>query len=267
MSLPPSEGRVLIVEDEDYIRSGLREILSSQGHEVDEAASGEEALEAFRRTYFDVAIVDIRMPGISGIEVLENIHAHWPTTAVIMLTGHATLETAMAAVRAGAYDYFLKPAQPSTIRQIVLEAAAEARRRREEARLMEIIRASLARMDQLPNDREQSVGADQSRSLQVGDLDIDVRAHTVEKRGESIHLSPTEFKLLATLAGRLGDAIDYGDLVALSLGYEVEPWEAKELIKRHVYSLRQKIEPDPSRPRYVLNVRGVGYRLASPIES
>ena len=87
------------------------------------------------------------------------------------------------------------------------------------------------------------------------------------RRGDKIiSLSPTEFQLLATLAGRAGEVIDYMTLVQMSLDYEAEPWEAKELIKRHIFTLRKKLEPEPSSPRYILNVRGVGYRLASSEE-
>jgi DNA-binding response OmpR family regulator len=91
-----------------------------------------------------------------------------------------------------------------------------------------------------------------------------LRAHEVRPDGVPVGLSPTEFKLLVALACRPGEAIDYGDLVVESMGYEAEPWEAKELIKRHVYALRHKIEPDSAAPEYVVNVHGVGYRLAAP---
>jgi len=83
----------------------------------------------------------------------------------------------------------------------------------------------------------------------------------VRREDELIPLTPSEFQLLVTLASRPGEVIDYVTLVRLALDYEAESWEAKELIKRHVFALRRKIERDPSSPKYILNVRGVGYRL------
>ena len=103
------------------------------------------------------------------------------------------------------------------------------------------------------------------RQLEVGELLVDLRSHEVRRDGTPVHLSPTEYKLLVALASRPGEALDYTHLAQLGLGYETEAWEAKELVKRHIFAMRHKIERDPASPRYILNVRGVGYRLASPI--
>ena len=102
------------------------------------------------------------------------------------------------------------------------------------------------------------------RPIVIGDLEIELQAHEVRQGGSPIALTPSEFQLLVALATHPGEVLDYVTLVRLSLDYEAEPWEAKELIKRHVFSLRQKIEPKPASPQYILNVRGVGYRLVSP---
>ncbi|MFQ5420340.1 MAG: winged helix-turn-helix domain-containing protein, partial [Anaerolineae bacterium] len=95
-------------------------------------------------------------------------------------------------------------------------------------------------------------------------LVIDTQAYTVACGDNPVPLTPTDYKLLVTLAAQLGIAISYTDLARQVLDYEAEPWEAKELVKRHVFSLRQKIEDDPSLPQMLLNVRGVGYRLIVP---
>ncbi|MFQ5612026.1 MAG: response regulator transcription factor [Anaerolineae bacterium] len=258
-------GQVLIVEDEVNIRAGLRDILAKDGHTVTGVGSGEEALVALSSADYDVALVDIRMPGMSGIELLQATRERWQHLAVIILTGHGDLESAMAAVKAGAHDYLLKPARPDAIRQTVIEAIAVSRRRRERTQLLATLRTSLDRLDGIaPEPTSQAQPAPDGRLLQVGDLHIDLRAHEVRRDGEAIHLSPSEFKLLAALASRPGEVVDYSTLARLSLGYEAELWEAKELIKRHVFTVRHKIEPDPASPRYLLNVRGVGYRLAAP---
>jgi DNA-binding NtrC family response regulator len=97
-------GRIVIAEDEDNIRAGLRDVLGKDGHVITDVGSGEEALAALATNPFDTAIVDIRMPGMSGIELLQSIRAGWGHVAVIILTGHGDLDSAMAAVRAGAHD-------------------------------------------------------------------------------------------------------------------------------------------------------------------
>lgn len=257
-------GRVLITEDEANIRTGLRDVLTKDGHSVIDVGSGEEALVALASTTYDAAVVDIRMPGMSGIELLHAIRDRWPHVAVIILTGHGDLESAISAVKAGAHDYLLKPAKPEAIRQTVIEAITISRRRKERTQLLESLRSGLARLDDRATDAlSESTPTPDVRLLAVGDLDIDLRSHEVRRDGIPVHLSPTEFKLLVALASHMDEVVDYNTLVQLSLGYETTPWEAKELIKRHVSAVRRKIEPNPASPRYLLNVRGVGYRLAS----
>ncbi len=101
-----------------------------------------------------------------------------------------------------------------------------------------------------------------NEQIQIKDLLIDVPKHEVFRSGARVELTLSEFNLLVTMASRNGAVLDYVSLVRKVLGYEAEKIEAKELIKRHVYALRQKIEPTPSKPHYILNVRGVGYRMA-----
>ncbi|MCP4362575.1 MAG: response regulator transcription factor [Chloroflexi bacterium] len=259
-------GRVLIVDDEVNIRGGLRDVLIKDGHGVTDVGSGEEALVTLASATYDVALVDIRMPGISGIELLQTIRERRPHLAVIILTGHGGLESAMAAIKAGAHDYLLKPAQPKIIRQTVIEAIASSRRHREQAHLVESLRTSLTRFDDIVAEEpaHNSTSTPDMHSLGVGDLHIDLHTHEMRRNGNPVHLSPTEFKLLVALASHPNDVVDYVTLAQLSLGYEPSLWEAKELIKRHVSAVRHKIEPDPTAPRYLLNVRGVGYRLTAP---
>lgn len=264
-----SPGRILIVDDEANIRSGLRAVLTRAGHEVRDADSVAAALSQLASFACEAAIVDIRLPGQSGIDLLRQMRRRWPHVAVIMLTGEGTLETAMTAVREGAFDYLLKPAAPDEIQQVVARALTAARRHREQEQLVQVVRDSLQRLQSLPPlpDVPLPETAVPRRILQIGRLKIDTQAYTVVCGEDPIALTPTEFKLLVALASRLGEAISYTDLVQQALDYETELWEAKELIKRHVFSLRQKIEDNPSSPQSLLNVRGVGYRLLDPAAS
>jgi DNA-binding response OmpR family regulator len=262
--LTGERGKILIVDDEDNIRTGLRAVLTKDGHEVKDVASGEEALPVLERFPCEVAIVDIRMPGMSGVDLLHEIRSRWPFLSVVLLTGHGTLDTAMAAIKEGAHDYLLKPAQADAIRKAVASALTTTRRNREQAQLMESLRSGLQRLGELPADPAQTPAQElERRAIVVGDLVINVQAYEVRRDEELISLTPSEFQLLVVLASRPGEVIDYVSLVKMSLEYEAEPWEAKELIKRHVFALRKKIEPDPSSPRYIQNVRGIGYRLSA----
>ena len=256
-------GRILIVDDEENIRTGLRAILLKDGHEVNDVGSAEGALRLLETFSCEVAIVDIRMPGMSGVELLHEIRSLWPFVAVIMLTGHATLESAMKALKEGAQDYLLKPAPPDAIRKSVADALVAARRQREQAQLMSSLRTSMERLGQIPASPTPTGSEPANPEIIIGDLIIDPQAHQVWRDNQPISLTPSEFQLLLTLSERSGRVIDYVALVQLSLDYVAEPWEAKELIKRHIFSLRQKIEPEPSTPIYILNVRGVGYRVAA----
>jgi len=258
-------GKVLIVDDEVNIRKGLRTILNKDGHQVRDVGTAEEALQAMETFPVETAIVDIRMPGMSGTDLLATIRRRWPHVTVILLTGHGTLESAMTAVKEGAHDYLLKPAQPETIREVLGDALAASRRRHDQDQLLQTLRDGLQRLEVLPGkETTPSASHPVQRRLATGDLEIDLQAHLVLKGGEEIELTPSEYNLLVTLAQRAGEVVDYVSLVNLALEYEAELWEAKELIKRHVFTLRQKIEPEPGEPRYVRNVRGVGYRLADP---
>jgi len=258
----PAPGNVLIVDDESNIRLGLRAILVKDGHQVVDAGSAEEALESLATFACETAVVDIRMPGMSGIELLHEIHTRLPAVAVIMLTGHGTMETAITAVQEGAFNYLLKPAKPEMIRKTVNEALIAARRKRQEAQLLESLRVGLQQLESLPS-APPLASADLAwpTVLTFGELQIDQRAHTVHVSEAPVALTPTEYKVLLLMAQRAGEVIDYVTLVRLALDFDAESWEAKELIKRHIFAMRKKIESDPSRPRILINVRGVGYRL------
>lgn len=255
-------GKILIVDDEKNIRRGLRAILTKDGHAVQMAASAEEALDILQKFPCEAAVVDICLPDLSGTDLLAQIRSRWPYTAVILLTGNGTLESAMTAVKEGAYAYLLKPAAPAVIRQTLEEALAASRQQREQALFLESLRTGLQRLGGdtavIPNPKTAP------NHLTLGPLQIDLQAHDVRRDSQSISLTPTEYRLLVTLAERPGQALDYQTLALLVLEYEVEVWEAKELIKRHVFTLRQKIEPDPAQPALILNVRGVGYRIPRP---
>ena len=257
---------VLIVDDETNIRAGLRDVLARDGHQIKEAENGELALEILDGWRCDVVLLDIRMPGLTGIGVLEAIHERWPNTAVVILTGHGTLQSAMAAIKKGAQDYLLKPARPGAIRKTVTEAARHAQLRREEHRLIETLRSGLDRLDDFsghsePPGRVQQAGSGDVQ--RIGDFSIDLRRREVKISGSAVPLSPTEYRLLAALASSPGHTLDYLSLAETGLGYRLDSAAAKDLVKRHIFAIRKKLEAGPSSKGLIENVRGFGYRLST----
>lgn len=230
--------RTLVVDDEKGIRYFVKETLQQTGHTVLTATSGEEALARLRETAFDLVMLDLRLGGrVDGLRVLEAAKWRWPETAVVILTAHGSLESALAAIREGVDGYLLKPVEPDEVRQVVREVLA---------------RRSRASHPEEPDKK--------TRFLQWGALSIDQEKHQVTRDGQPLELTPGEFKLLVHLVRNSDRVISPRELVRVVRGYDCEDKiEAREIIKWYIHRLRRKVEPVPSNPRYVLNVRGVGY--------
>jgi DNA-binding response OmpR family regulator len=234
--------RTLVVDDEERIRFFLTETLDRVGHIVTAVASGEEALDCLQDTAFDVAILDLKLGGpIDGQRVLEAIRWRWPATVVIMLTAHGSLESAVDAIQEGVDGYLLKPVRPADVRRAVEEALYR---------------------------REKRLEAEQQASgehlLQRGPFRVDLERHEATFEGRSLDLSPRDFTLLVHLMQKAPQVVGPKELVRVVRQYEPDHMhEAREIIKWYIHRLRKKVEPDPSNPRYILNVRGVGYRFAA----
>ena len=229
----------LAVDDERNVRFFLAETLAKSGFQVTTASSGEEALELLRDTRYDLVLLDLRLGGrIDGMRLLNATRWRWPDAAVVILTAHGSLESALEAIREGVDGYILKPVEPAELRQVVREALER--------------RQALARPSRGP----------ERQILQHGTLAVDIDRHQVSRDGQPIELGPQEFKLLVYLLQHAGRVIPPKELVRVVRDYEPENTnEAREIIKWYVHELRSKLEPEPARPRFVLNVRGVGYTL------
>ena len=225
-----SVGRVLVVDDEPQIRRVLRSTLTARGYEVHDARTGEDALESIRESRFDLVLLDVNMPGLSGLATCREIRAS-SEVAIIMLTVSDSEDDKVAALDAGADDYVTKPFGTPE--------------------LLARIRAALRRLPMV---------ADRDQSVQVGDLQINLMLRRVVAKDHEIRLTPKEFDLLHYLVvnpnipiphARLLQAVwgpDYGDQV--------------EYLRVFVNQLRKKIEPDPSHPRYILTEPWVGYKFS-----
>ena len=263
--------RILVVDDEAAERITLGEVLRLEGYHVTLAASGEQALAIVRQEpMFDLAILDLRLPGMDGLQVLDGIRRISAETIVILITGYGTLETAVQALRKGAYDFLLKPSPVEevlvAVRRALSELKAGRHRRLLISQLQNTLQALVATTDGLMGVEALSGLEKDDGATVVGDIQIDKGKHLVTYRGQPVELTPTEFRLLECLVGRVGEVCTPQDLVRCAQGYDTDAWGARSIVRVHIRRLRRKLEPDPENPRYILNVRGVGYLFASSPE-
>lgn len=233
---------ILIVDDEDTLRYFLRRTLEDEGYRVSTAANGQLALELLARETFDLALVDLRMAGVDGLEVMRQFRQQSPETQIIILTAYASVPSAVEALRHGAHDYLTKPFETAEL--LVSVADGLARRR-----------------------AETTSPATPSRSqLTYGDLTLDYGMRQVMRQGQVLDLTPTEFDLLACLMESPNTALDAVTVLRQIRGYEATEGEARAIVRVHVHRLRQKLEPDAANPRYVVTVAGGRYVFTPPTE-
>ncbi len=221
--------RILTVEDDERIRTAVKLALEDEGWEVAEATSGEEAVVQFARHPADVVLIDIMLPGIDGFEVCRSIRRQ-SDVPIIMVTARADTYDVVAGLEAGADDYLTKPFVPK-------ELSAR-------------IRAMLRRA------RPSDTGVTRMR---FADLEIVPQEGTVTRDGIEIHLTKTEFRLLVELATSPGRVFSREALLERVWGHDY--FGDGRLVDVHVRRLRTKVEADPANPRYVVTVRGLGYKL------
>lgn len=264
--------KILVLDDDPLIRKYVDKVLSHDGHHVTTAASGEEALKRIAKQEFDLALVDIKMPGMGGMQVLAALRQQAPDTSVIMLTAYASLETSVEALRQGAHDYLFKPCKTIQLRESVraalLKRQQALRRRRLLLQLEQSMSQNLAEIRVAA--AEQSAGsspaspehlAKDERFLQRGPLIVDSMRHVITLQGRLLELSPTEFDLLAYLISEAPRVVSPQELVREVQGYESEPWEARDTVRYHIYRIRQKIKAATGNKTIIRTVRGVGYTI------
>ena len=229
----------LVVDDEPGIRFFVEETLHRSGHDVTTVKTGEEALKTLRDTPFDMVVLDLKLGGkVDGIKVLEAIRWRWPETSVIIFTAHGDLDSALKAIDHGIEKYVQKPLSPKELRKIVTEV-----------------------LDARESSRK-SAKDERHQLLRKGPFEVDEGLHRVRMSGEHLELTPSEFNLIVHLLRNDDRVISPEELVEVVRGYKPEDViEARQIIKWYIHRLRQKVENDSSHPEYILNVRGVGYRI------
>ncbi len=221
--------RVLVVEDEPALRQVLRALLEAQQYRVVEAATAQRALIEARAHQPDAAIVDLGLPDLDGLEVIRAIRA-WSMLPILVLSARSLEGQKVAALDAGADDYVTKPfSAPELL-----------------ARLRAALRRAASRADAPP-------------TLEFADLRVDLARRVAARDGQEVHLTPLEYRTLAALARHGGTVVTTRALIA-------EVWGPDRVddtrnLRVFIKSLRDKLEPEPGRPRYILTETGIGYRL------
>jgi two-component system, OmpR family, KDP operon response regulator KdpE len=221
--------RILVVDDEPQILRSLRTTLASHGYDVQTAATGEEALAAVDGRLPDLVVLDLVLPGLSGLEVCRRLRAH-SSLPILVLSARGDERDKVAALDLGADDYLTKPFGVNE--------------------LLARIRAALRR----------AVGArGPSAVVEAGALRVDFDRRQVTLDGAEVRLTPTEFDLLKVLVVNAGRVLTHGYLLRTVWGPEYEG--ESQLLRVFIGQLRRKVERDPSRPRHILTDPGVGYRF------
>lgn len=257
---------IMVVDDEAVARISLAEVLKLEGYRVATAASGEEALSLLDKSEpFDMIVLDLKMPGMDGLEVTDVVRERSPSTVIILLTAFGTLETAMQAIKHGAHDYLLKPCPITDILESVRKGLTKRQQERQRQHLVSQLQHAITELVTVEGaETSQDVASPQpSHLVKVRDVVVDRQRHVVILRGRSLDLTPTEFKVLACLVETPDRVWSPQELVRHAQGYETDAWGARAIIRVHIRRLRKKMETDPSNPEYILNVRGVGYMFAS----
>jgi len=220
--------RILVVEDEPAIAFGLQLDLTNEGYDVEIESDGESALRRARQEAFDLILLDVMLPGKDGFEVCRELRRAGVKTPIIMLTARTQEAEKVLGLETGADDYVTKPFSPRELRARV--------------------KAALRR------------GSDDDPPIvRFGDAEVDFGRCELRRAGSPVELTAFEFKLLAALIRSGGKVLSRDHLLDLVWGHGT--FVTDRVVDNHIVTLRKKVEPEPSAPRYIVSVRGLGYRF------
>lgn len=222
--------RILLVEDEEALVVSLTDRLVSEGYEVEPAGDGEAALERASREAFDLILLDVMLPGKSGFDVCRDLRQRGSATPILMLTARGQVVDKVLGLKLGADDYLTKPFD-----------------------MLEL----LARVEALL--RRAPATASPQGAYAFGEVRVDFRSAEITRGGEPVDLSALEYKLLRFFIEHRGELLSRDRLLDEVWGYDAIP--STRTVDVHVASLRHKLEPHPSHPRYLLTVHGLGYKF------
>jgi DNA-binding response OmpR family regulator len=223
--------KILVVEDEPDMLRGLKDNFEFEHYEVDVARDGETALEKISGSSYDLVILDIMLPKISGLDVCKRARERGVTTPIIMLTAKSEEIDKVLGLELGADDYVTKP---FGVRELLARVKAILRRTEGSA--------------VTPSDR-----------MTLGSLDLDFAAYTAVRKGEPVNLTPKEFEIMRYLWHHRNKTVTRDDLLKQVWGYDESI--STRTVDNFILKLRQKVEEDPATPRHIITIHGVGYKL------
>lgn len=265
----PAEASLLVIDAQDSARRLTVDFLNHKGFATDEASSAHEALAKLENRTYDLVILDVALPGVNGVEIMSRLRTLRPEVLIVVLTAHATIESAMAAVRLNIVDYILKPCKPEDLYLTISRALAERTEQLRRQRLVALVGEAMNALRQ-PETAAEPLPAPVSvlptvsvDILRVGTLALDrqtrqVILHTNPPR--TVELTEGELSILVVLMEKPNQVLSYNDLAKTALGYEgMDKWTVESVIRSTVFRLRHKLEPGPDTPCLIRTVRGRGY--------
>ena len=222
---------ILLVEDEPAMLQGLKDNLEFEHYDVDTAADGQSALKKIAERSFDLIILDVMLPKLSGLEVCKRAREQGIKTPIIMLTARGEEIDKVLGLELGADDYVTKP---FGVRELLARVKAALR-------------------------RTESLATTPSEQMVLGTLEMDFAAYTAKRKGEPLNLTPKEFEIMKYFWQHRNQAITRDELLTHVWGYDESI--STRTVDNFILKLRQKIEEDPANPRYIITIHGIGYKL------
>lgn len=223
--------KILIVEDEPNMRLGLKDNLEFEGYNVEIAEDGEDGLNKILDNKYDLIILDVMMPKMSGFDVCKNARKSGVTTPIILLTAKGEEIDKVLGLELGADDYVTKP---FSVRELI-------------ARVKAILR------------RSENLSLSESKSIKIGKLEVDFNGYKAVSGKKDVQMSHKEFEILHYLWKKKNTTVSRDDLLTEIWGYDETP--TTRTVDNFILKLRQKIEIDPNHPKIILTVHGVGYKM------
>lgn len=260
--------RVLVVDDDEGVVAVLERWIRQAGHTVATAGSAEEALACAQSWSPDLVVSDICMSGLSGTDLVERLRRQRVECEIVLMTGNASLDTAISALRGRVLDYLIKPITRARLLQI-LDIAMErcSRERRLQAGLA-MVKAGLQQIVEHASPARAPEAAGMllpaAGQYRIGPICLDAARRKVEVDGQIIDLTPTEFDVLHCLLQQPDQVASPEDLLRAARSYAAETWEAREIVRTHISNLRRKLLAASPGANVIVTVRSQGYRLQAP---
>lgn len=269
-----SKGRVLVVDDEARLRNMMGTMIRQEGYIADEAGNGEEALELLERAPYDLMTLDMVMPGMGGVQVIQHARQIRPDVSIIVITAHPTVDSAIAAVKADVADYLTKPCTLDDLILTISRTMQERARQQRRQRLLDMVGDAIDTLRQ-SDEKNKPASAPSTtlprlisseHCLQVGPLTLDREKRLVtlnDNPPRTVELTESEVAILIAFMETPNQVFTYSQLADTALGYkDMDKWTVEGIIRSSVFRLRQKLDAGANGRQLIRTVRGRGYFFA-----